>query len=125
MGISSYFVLVVLYELATPRARKEATMSDNTPSPAALPGTTAPLKYDPERYKSALGDLELSEEQSLELLSTLWSIMQNMVELGFSVSDSKICESIFEPFIEAANPEDSAVESPQNQPNCLGSKGAR
>lgn len=87
-------------------------MSEYTPSPAALPGTTsAPLRYDPERYKAALGDLDLTEEQSLELLNTLWSIMQNMVELGFSVADSKICESIFEPFIEATNAPGTALES--------------
>lgn len=88
-------------------------MSDNTPSPAALTGTSSgPLQYNPERYKAALGDLDLSEEQSLELLSTLWSIMQNMVDLGFSVAESEICESIFGPFIEATNSPCGAVESP-------------
>src|SRR6478752_1608323 len=103
VGICSYFVLFVLYQFGKRREqRKEAIMTEYTPSPAALPGTSsAPLQYDPERYKAALGGLELSDEQCVELLNTLWSIMQNMVELGFSVADSNICESIFEPFIEA------------------------
>lgn len=87
-------------------------MTDNTTSP--LEGGPSALAYEPERYRSAVAELDLTDDQCEELLSTLWAIMQNMVELGYSIADSKICESILGPFIEATNSPTGTVESSQN-----------
>lgn len=91
-------------------------MTDNTSSPleGGKIGGPSVLTYEPERYRSAVTDLDLTDDQRDQLLSTLWSIMQNMVELGYSIADSKICESILGPFIEATNSPAGTVESSQD-----------
>lgn len=48
---------------------------------AAGPG---PLVFSADRYMDALGDLELTDEQKVELLTSLWGIMRMFVELGVS-----------------------------------------
>ena len=90
-------------------------MTENTsPLGSGKTGGPGALTYQPERYRSAVADLDLTDDQCEELLSTLWVIMQNMVELGYSIADSKICESILGPFIEATNSPTDAVESSQS-----------
>jgi hypothetical protein len=41
--------------------------------------------FDIEKYRQDLEDFDLTDEQTRELLRTLWSIMTNFVELGFGV----------------------------------------
>lgn len=50
------------------------------------------LELAPDKYLDALADLDISEAQKVELLRTLWSIMQRFVELGFSVD---VCQHVF------------------------------
>jgi hypothetical protein len=87
------------------------TENNSMPADGQRPGV---LEFDSARYDAALGPLDISDEQRVELLGTLWSIMQNMVELGYSIADSKICESILGPFIEATNSPTGTIESSHN-----------
>lgn len=41
--------------------------------------------FDIEKYRQDLEDFDLTDEQTRELLRTLWSIMTTFVELGFGV----------------------------------------
>lgn len=41
--------------------------------------------FDAARYREHIADLDITEEQQAELLSTLWWIMAAFVDLGFSV----------------------------------------
>lgn len=90
-------------------------MTEHNSIPVDGPSDPGVLEFDAARYETALGPLDITDAQRAELLATLWSIMQNMVELGYSVADSKICESIFGPFIEATNSPASTVESSRDQ----------
>ncbi|MBB5753793.1 hypothetical protein [Prosthecomicrobium pneumaticum] len=54
---------------------------------------------DAERYKPLLEDLEISDEQAFEFLSTMWSIMARFVEMGFSLEP---CGQLLEDFEKAA-----------------------
>ena len=45
----------------------------------------APLKLDPDLFMDDLGTFEISKNQKLELLQTLWNIMSAMVDIGFGV----------------------------------------
>lgn len=60
---------------------------EHTPVPAGA--NEAPLAgvppFDPARYREHLADLDITEEQEAELLSTLWWIMAAFVDLGFPV----------------------------------------
>lgn len=90
-----------------------------------VPSDHAPaLEFDCERYNAALGeDLDLTEIQRTEMLTTLWAIMQNMVELGFSVADFDICGSIFGEFSAAANPGTDEIESPSKPDRAGAARG--
>lgn len=60
---------------------ENAAGEDSNASHPLLPA----LALEAERYMPELSDLEISEDQKRELLTTLWSIMQSCVELGFKV----------------------------------------
>lgn len=40
------------------------------------------LQFDPEHYLAGMSDLDLSEDQKIELLRTIWRIMHAFVDLG-------------------------------------------
>jgi len=42
------------------------------------------LALDADRYREALSELDLTDEQKVELLTALWGIMRTFVELGVS-----------------------------------------
>lgn len=64
-------------------------MTKHHPTPTHLPASRAgPLDQDArlmKDYAHYLSDMELSEDQQKELLSTLWQIMVAFVDLGFNV----------------------------------------
>lgn len=64
-------------------------MTKHHPTPTHLPASRAgPVDQDARLlrdYAHHLSDMELSEDQQKELLSTLWQIMVAFVDLGFSV----------------------------------------
>ena len=43
------------------------------------------LALDTDKYLPELQDFDLTDEQKIELLQTLWSIMKAFVEVGFGV----------------------------------------
>ncbi|MGR9088247.1 MAG: hypothetical protein ACU841_14415 [Gammaproteobacteria bacterium] len=63
----------------------ELELNDAETLPACAPENrmigTPPL--DVNKYQSHVEDFDLTEEQKLELLETLWSIMTAFVDLGF------------------------------------------
>ena len=62
----------------------------------------APSDFDPEKYVDELSDFDLTEEQKIELLEIIWSIMRTFVELGF---DAKNWGQIFGESSSASTPE--------------------
>ena len=51
-------------------------------------GVPGDLPLDIAQYQDDLAGLEISEDQSRELLETMWSIMRLFVECGFSIDVS-------------------------------------
>ena len=75
----------------------ELERSETGTSPARAPNeqSVGVLPLDVKKYQSHLEDFDMTEEQKLELLETLWSIMAAFVDLGFG-RDSVQC--IFQSF---------------------------
>lgn len=57
-------------------------------SPDEAPLT--PLTLDPGEYHKHLDEFDLTEEQKLALLQTLWTIMQTMVDIGFGLDSTQM-----------------------------------
>jgi hypothetical protein len=66
-------------------------------------------ELDVEKYMPELAEFDLSEAEKIELLKTLWTIMQSFVELGFTTN---ICEQIFEDAAPIFNGGAKGVHSP-------------
>ncbi|MCW2248070.1 hypothetical protein M2352_003704 [Azospirillum fermentarium] len=58
-----------------------------------------PFDLDVEKYRPEIAEFNLTEEQEIEFLQTLWSIMYSFVELGFSYD---ICAHLTDNFNEVA-----------------------
>ena len=59
--------------------------SKEQPGNESTAAYTSTPPFDPEKYRTYLEDTELSEEQQVEYLKVLWSIMITFVDLGFGV----------------------------------------
>jgi hypothetical protein len=55
------------------------------PARALSEKSVGALPLDVKKYQSHLEDFDMTEEQKLELLETLWSIMAAFVDLGFGI----------------------------------------
>jgi hypothetical protein len=94
------FVLVHWIASHVGQSRKEQAMSEHldkqfmeaSDGMAGLSISSTPYDLDPSRYLGEVADFDMSEEQKIELLQTLWSIMRSFVELGFK---GDACELIF------------------------------
>lgn len=64
------------------------------------------IALDPQKYLSDLDGYEMTEDQKLKLLETLWSIARSFVELGFSPDT---CGQLWKEFELAAKPESGTV----------------
>ena len=53
---------------------------------AAAGSTASRLAFDKEKYLPELEGTDLTEEQKIEMLQALWSIMEAFVDLGFGVN---------------------------------------
>lgn len=49
------------------------------------PPPTPPPILDIEKYRTHIDEFELTEDQQVELLESLWYIMKSMAEFGFGV----------------------------------------
>jgi hypothetical protein len=52
---------------------------------SSQPNTLGVPQFDAAEYMEHVDDLDLTEEQKVEFLRTLWAIMSAFVELGFDV----------------------------------------
>jgi hypothetical protein len=94
------FVLVHWIASHVGHNRKEQAMSEHldkhfmeaSDGMAGLSISSTPYDLDPFRYLGEIADFDMSEEEKVELLQTLWSIMRSFVELGFK---GDACELIF------------------------------
>lgn len=71
--------------------------------PEALEPTPNDLEVDTLKYRAALGESDLAEEQIEEFLHTLFDIIRSFVELGVS---TEICGQIFDEIIEGTDEDD-------------------
>jgi len=55
------------------------------PEPSEGPGYPGALAMDRNEWLPYLAEFEISEEQKIELLQTLWDIMTNLVYMGWGV----------------------------------------
>jgi len=74
------------------------------------PVPSAP-EFDAAKYLSEIDGLDLSGAQKIELLQTLFSIMETFVHLGFDVGAVDVCGQVFQDFNKAANSTLEGVES--------------
>jgi hypothetical protein len=65
----------------------ETELNETESLPACAPENRmiGTLPLDVNKYRSHVEDFDLTEEQKIELLETLWSIMTAFVDLGFGV----------------------------------------
>lgn len=61
------------------------------------------FNFDAAKYLPDIEDLDLAETQKIELLQTLFSIMETFVHLGFDVGAADVCGQVFQDFNKAAN----------------------
>lgn len=54
-------------------------------------GYPGALQLDPEKYLAYTSEIDISEEQRIELLKMLWSIMSAFVDLGWGVDRLETC----------------------------------
>ena len=83
--------------------------SPNLPDNAKLTGV---LKLDAEKYRGYVDELDVTEEQKLEFLQTLWWIMSAFVDLGFRVDSVQTLLPLFE---EASSVDESDAVKQTNQ----------
>lgn len=86
-------------------------VSDDDESRAgAVPLVSVP-PLDTDKYREYVDDLDLSEEQKVELLRTLWWIMAAFVDLGFGVDSVQR----FIPALEHCTNDDEADGAVKNE----------
>lgn len=87
------------------------------PPPAAVveidakKGGSASATLDPADYLADLSDLDLTESQKIELLTTLHDILSHFVRLGFDLDGVDVCGQLFGDFHAAASGGADGVES--------------
>ncbi len=52
--------------------------------------TTALLNFEPDDFRHHLNEFDLNEEQQTELLQSLWTIMNTLVDIGWGVDTVQI-----------------------------------
>ena len=62
----------------------------NTDSKVTKKDTAAPLKFEPDDYRHHVDEFDLTEEQQNELLTSLWTIMSTLVDIGWGVDTVQI-----------------------------------
>lgn len=64
-------------------------MTEQTPppndNPASADKSSRRIEFDYERYAHHLDELDLTEDQAREILTALWEIMVQCVDLGFGI----------------------------------------
>lgn len=62
----------------------------NTDSKITKKDTAASLEFEPDNYRHHLDEFDLTQEQQNELLSSLWTIMSTLVDIGWGVDTVQI-----------------------------------
>ncbi|MCG8604368.1 hypothetical protein MJD09_05130 [bacterium] len=78
---------------------------------------TGSLAFDAAKYRRHVEDFDLTEEQKIELLQALWSIMKAFVDLGFGVDSIQR----FIPEL-AANPSEPGKDAVRSEDNACTQK---
>lgn len=60
----------------------EVVANGSDQPPEGYPGS---LALDPDKYRHHVESFDITEDQKLALLQTLWDIMRSFVELGYGV----------------------------------------
>ena len=68
--------------------------------------------FDLAPYRDDLADLNLTAEQESELLTTLYSILQTFVRLGFDIGLADPCGQIFNAVSNVQDKDTTGVECP-------------
>lgn len=96
---------------------------DDTLRGGAIEPVMTAFDVNPSAYADEIAEMNISEDQARELLATLWEIMRDFVELGFTAD---ICGQIFGAdsalLLDTADGVDSA-HTPQTRTPDSGDKG--
>ena len=86
-------------------------LSDKRPAEPPNAGYPGALELDIEKYRPYVEDFDMSEEQKVEFLKTLWTIMSAFVDLGWGID----AVHKFLPELEELSVPDWPDESQQNE----------
>ncbi|MBX3639756.1 MAG: hypothetical protein KF888_04480 [Nitrosomonas sp.] len=62
----------------------------NTDSQVTTKDAALPLKFEPDDYRHHVEEFDLTEEQRNDLLTSLWTIMSTLVDIGWGVDTVQI-----------------------------------
>ena len=62
----------------------------NTDSKVTKKDAAAPLEFEPDDYRHHVDEFDLTEDQQNELLTSLWTIMSTLVDIGWGVDTVQI-----------------------------------
>ncbi|GJL75967.1 hypothetical protein [Nitrosomonas sp.] len=62
----------------------------NTDSKLTKKDAATPLKFEPDDYRHHVEEFDLTKEQQDELLTSLWTIMNTLVDIGWGVDTVQI-----------------------------------
>ena len=65
-------------------------LKTNTPVTENNALFSPPPAFNPDDYRDELNDIDLTDEQAQELLSTLWNIMSTMVDIGWGLDATQL-----------------------------------
>lgn len=88
--------------------RDDMTGLDTVEPPGREAVSLAPPSFEAGRYLDGLDGLDISEEEKVALLQTLWQMMGSFVIRGFSVD---ICGQVIESLVLSAQGSPEGVES--------------
>ena len=81
----------------------------NTDSKVTKKDAAAPLEFKPDNYRHHVDEFDLTEEQKNELLTSLWTIMSTLVDIGWGVDTVQIL--LPDMFAEVAPDSEKLLES--------------
>lgn len=82
-------------------------------------GEVPVLSLDIKKYQSHVEDFDLTEEQKIELLQTLWTIMETFVDIGFGVDAVQLLFHYNETNSKKSVSDDVGEITPTSHFNCI------
>lgn len=77
------------------------------------------VRFNPEDYFEHLEGMDLTDEEAVEVLSALWDIMVQFVDLGFQIEFESDATAA------ASNPSPHQAKTPHNNTSRITGKGER